>query len=121
MKRAKIAELKEKVNCGALLERAGFAVDVKESTRRAVKYRRGGEIVIVTHEGKGWFDPLSDDKGDVFALAQRLDHVGFGEGLEAVAAVVGFLHRRTQFLRPSCRWWMTTYDGPHHGRYQNGS
>ena len=48
MKRAKIVELKEKVNCGALLERAGFAVDVKESTRRAVKYRRGGEIVIVT-------------------------------------------------------------------------
>src|SRR5690606_33280891 len=52
MKKAKIAELKEKVNCGALLERAGFAVDVKESTRRALKYRRGGEIVIVTHEGK---------------------------------------------------------------------
>ena len=90
MKRAKIVELKEKVNCGALLERAGFAVDVKESTRRAVKYRRGGEIVIVTHEGKGWFDPLSDDKGDIFALAQRLDHVGFVDGLETVAALVGF-------------------------------
>lgn len=90
MKRAKITELKEKVNCGALLERAGFAVDVKESTRRAVKYRRGGEIVIVTHEGKGWFDPLSDDKGDIFALAQRVDHVGFAEGLETVAALVGF-------------------------------
>ncbi len=90
MKRAKIAELKEKVNCGALLERAGFAVDVKERTRRAVKYRRGGEIVIVTHEGKGWFDPLSDDKGDIFALAQRLDHVGFVDGLETVAALVGF-------------------------------
>lgn len=37
MKKANIADLKEKVNCGALLERAGFAVDVKESTRRAVK------------------------------------------------------------------------------------
>ena len=90
MRRARIEELKEKVNCGALLERAGFAVDVKESTRRAVKYRRGGEIAIVTHEGKGWFDPLSDDKGDIFALAQRLDHVGFAEGLETVAALVGF-------------------------------
>ncbi len=82
--------MKEKVNCGALLERAGFAVDVKESTRRAVKFRRGGEIVIVTHEGKGWFDPLSDDKGDIFALVQRLDHVGFVEGVESVASLVGF-------------------------------
>ncbi|WP_336314421.1 MULTISPECIES: DUF3991 and toprim domain-containing protein [unclassified Shinella] len=90
MKREKIRELKEKVNCGALLERAGFAVDVKESTRRAVKFRRGGEIVIVTHEGKGWFDPLSDDKGDIFALVQRLDHVGFVEGVESVASLVGF-------------------------------
>lgn len=90
MKREKIRELKEKVNCGALLERAGFAVDVKESTRRAVKFRRGGEIVIVTHEGKGWFDPLSDDKGDIFALVQRLDHVGFVEGAESVASLVGF-------------------------------
>jgi len=90
MKREKIRELKEKVNCGALLERAGFAVDVKESTRRAVKFRRGSEIVIVTHEGKGWFDPLSDDKGDIFALVQRLDHVGFVEGVESVASLVGF-------------------------------
>lgn len=90
MKREKIRELKEKVNCGALLERAGFAIDLKESTRRAVKFRRGGEIVIVTHEGKGWFDPLSDDKGDIFALVRRLDHVGFVEGLESVASLVGF-------------------------------
>ncbi|MGF7007960.1 hypothetical protein J2X50_003399 [Aminobacter sp. BE322] len=90
MKREKIEELKDKVNCGALLERAGFAVDVKESTRRAVKFRRGGEIVIVTHEGRGWFDPLSDDKGDIFALVRRLDHVGFVEGLESVASLVGF-------------------------------
>lgn len=78
------------MNCGALLERAGFAVDVRESTRRAVKFRRGGEIVIVTHEGKGWFDPLSDDKGDIFSLVRRLDHVGFVEGVESVASLVGF-------------------------------
>ena len=52
--------------CAAVLEQAGFAVDRKESTRRAVKYRRGDDIIIVIHEGKGWFDPLSDAKGDVF-------------------------------------------------------
>lgn len=90
MKKDKIEELKRKVGCGAVLESAGFAVDVKESTRRAVKFRRGGEIIIVTHEGKGWFDPLSDDKGDVFSLVGRLDHVGFVEGFERVAALVGF-------------------------------
>ncbi len=89
MKREKIRELKEKVNCGALLERAGFAVDVKESTRRAVKFRRDGEIVIVTHEGKGWFDPFSDDKGDIFTLVRRLDRVGFVEGVQSVASLVG--------------------------------
>ena len=36
-------------------------IDVAESTRKAVKYRRGeGEIVIVVHDGRGWFDPLSE-------------------------------------------------------------
>lgn len=90
MRKAEIEGLKEKVSCGAALERAGFRIDVKESTRRAVKYRRGGEIVIVTHEGRGWFDPLSDDKGDVFFLVERLDHVGFVEGVESVALLVGF-------------------------------
>ena len=41
---------------------------LKESTRKAVKYRRGGDIIIVIHDGNGWFDALSDAKGDVFSL-----------------------------------------------------
>ena len=68
MEKAELEELREKVNCGAVLETAGFAVDLKESTRKAVKYRRGDDIIIVIHEGKGWFDPLSEAKGDVFRL-----------------------------------------------------
>jgi hypothetical protein len=48
-----------------VLETFGFAVDLKESTPKAVKYRRGDDIIIVIHDGKGWFDPLSDAKGDV--------------------------------------------------------
>ncbi|ESW84254.1 hypothetical protein X773_09990 [Mesorhizobium sp. LSJC285A00] len=33
MKKAELEELKDKVHCAAVLERAGFALDVKESTR----------------------------------------------------------------------------------------
>jgi len=52
------------VSCAAVLKKAGFAVDARETTRRAVKHRRGDEIVIVIHDGNGWFDPLSETKGD---------------------------------------------------------
>jgi hypothetical protein len=44
------------VNCAAVLENAGrpWKLDVRESTRRALKYRRDkGEVLIVTHEGRG--------------------------------------------------------------------
>ncbi|MBY2919659.1 DUF3991 and toprim domain-containing protein [Rhizobium leguminosarum] len=90
MKRRDIEALRERVGCAALLERASFAIDVKESTRRAIKFRRGSEIIIVTHDGRGWFDPLSDAKGDVFGLVEHLDHVGFIECAERVADLVGF-------------------------------
>ena len=90
MKRRDIEEIRGRVECGAVLETSGFAIDVKESTRRAVKYRRGGEIVIVTHGGQGWFDPLGDDKGDVFSLVARLDGGGFLEALDRVAGLIGF-------------------------------
>ncbi|WP_353819028.1 DUF3991 and toprim domain-containing protein [Mesorhizobium sp.] len=74
-----------------MLERAGFAVDPKESTRRAIKYRRGGDIIIVIHDGKGWFDPLSDAKGDVFRLVEHLEGVPFVEALAQVADLIGFV------------------------------
>lgn len=90
MKKEQVEELREKVGCGAVLEKAGFAVDVKESTRRAVKYRCGSEIIIVIHAGRGWFDPLSDAKGDVFALVEHLDGASFLESLERVAQLVGY-------------------------------
>jgi hypothetical protein len=90
MKRRDIEEIRERVGCGAVLEASGFAIDVKESTRRAVKYRRDGEIVIVTHDGQGWFDPLSDGKGDVFSLVAHVDGGGFLEALVRVAGLIGF-------------------------------
>ncbi|WP_164901867.1 DUF3991 and toprim domain-containing protein [Neorhizobium lilium] len=90
MKKEQVEELREKVGCGAVLEKAGFTVDVKESTRRAVKHRRGPEIIIVIHGGRGWFDPLSDAKGDVFALVEHIDGASFQESLERVAQLVGY-------------------------------
>lgn len=75
MEKQKLEDLRDRVPCAAVLERAGFAIDVKESTRKALKYRRGAEIVIVIHGGRGWFDPLSDAKGDVFGLAAHLGGV----------------------------------------------
>lgn len=91
MDKNKVEELRDRVRCAAVLEQAGFAVDLKESTRRAVKYRRGDDIIIVIHEGKGWFDPLSDAKGDVFRLMEHLDKVGFVESLERISGLVAFV------------------------------
>jgi len=91
MKKADIEELKDKVPCAAVLERAGFALDMKESTRKAMKYRRATQIIIVIHEGKGWFDPLSDGKGDVFRLVEHLEGVPFIEAMNDVAGLVGFV------------------------------
>ncbi|WP_331375590.1 DUF3991 and toprim domain-containing protein [Sinorhizobium chiapasense] len=106
MKRREIEALRSQVSCAIVLEQANFAIDIKESTRRAVKFRRGGEIIIVTHEGRGWFDPLSDAKGDVFGLVEHLDHVGFLEGAEKVANLVGL-----EITEPE--WRDPTYNGGH--------
>jgi hypothetical protein len=58
-------------------------MDVKESTRRAVKFRRGSEIIIVTHEGRAGSIPLSDAKGDVFALVATSRSCRFPRRLRA--------------------------------------
>jgi len=60
MEKTDLEELRREVPCSMVLEEAGFALDLKESTRKAMKYRRDSEIIIVIHEGKGWFDPLGD-------------------------------------------------------------
>jgi hypothetical protein len=99
MKREEIERLRETVGCQAVLENAGFALDVKESTKRAMKYRRGGEIIIVTHAGRGWFDPLSDGKGDVFGLMIALEGCDFFEGCHRIADLSGFQLSNTLWLQ----------------------
>ena len=101
MEKQKLEDLRDRVPCAAVLEQAGFAIDVKESTGKALKYRRGAEIVIVIHGGRGWFDPLSDAKGDVFGLAEHLDGVTFVEALDRVAALVGIVARDPAWSRPA--------------------
>lgn len=100
MKREELEALRANVSCEAVLEQTGYEIDLKESSRRAVKYRNGGNIIIVTHDGRGWFDPLGDEKGDVFGLAMFLARTTFPVAVEAVAALVGFQLSRPEW-RPS--------------------
>ncbi|WP_092303635.1 DUF3991 and toprim domain-containing protein [Bradyrhizobium sp. Ghvi] len=101
MDKREIEELREMVGCAALLEKDGWKVDVKESTRRAIKYRRDSSIVIVIHQGRGWFDPLSPAKGDVFSLAVHLGADGFVEACDRVADVVGLVPAAPAWQRPA--------------------
>ncbi|KQZ99917.1 hypothetical protein ASD64_14005 [Mesorhizobium sp. Root157] len=101
MEKADIEELRSRVGCAAVLESDGFAVDLKQSTRKAIKYRRGDEIIIVIHHGKGWFDPLSDAKGDVYSLAQHLDGCDFLEAFVQVASLVEFETTEPKWPRAS--------------------
>jgi hypothetical protein len=67
-------QLRDGVSCAAVLESFAWKFDRKESTRNALKYRRGpGEIIIVNHRGQGWWEPQSTARGDVFSLVQHLD------------------------------------------------
>jgi hypothetical protein len=101
MEKAELQELKDKVPCAAVLEHEGFALDAKESTRKAMKYRREAAIIIVIHDGKGWFDPLSDGKGDVFRLVEHLKGGSFVEAMDEVADLVGFVPSEPVWQRKS--------------------
>lgn len=87
------------VSCAAVLENLDqpWRLDRPESTRRALKYRRGeGEVLIVTHEGRGWWDPQSSAKGDIFTLVQYLDPtLNFGHVRQVLRRFVGVTPRYT--------------------------
>ncbi|SIR47014.1 MULTISPECIES: DUF3991 and TOPRIM domain-containing protein [Acidiphilium] len=109
--------LRRTVSCALILEREGWHVDPAESSRRAVKYRRGsGEILIITHDDKGWWNPLGEEKGDCFSLIQFLHpDRNFGhvrQTLRAIAgiapsgpvAVAGSTPDRIEAISPLIRW-----------------
>ncbi|KJF65134.1 DUF3991 and toprim domain-containing protein [Rhizobium nepotum] len=105
MEKNEIEDLRSRVPCSAVLEVAGFAIDLKESTRRAVKYRRDNRIIIVIHNGQGWFDPLSDAKGDVFSLVGHLDGVGFPKARYRVANLIGYIPQTPAWGKPHRTRW----------------
>jgi hypothetical protein len=49
-----------------------------------------GEILIINHDGPGWWDPLSQARGDVFHLVQHLDpSLDFGHVRRVLRRMVG--------------------------------
>jgi hypothetical protein len=90
---AELDLFRQTVNCAAVLERMmdGWKLDVRESTKRTLKYRRGpGEIIIVNHDGHGWWDATGSAKGDVFNLVQHLDpNLNFGQVRQVLRRFVG--------------------------------
>ena len=115
---AELEKLRRSVNCAVVLERSavGWSLDKGESTKRALKYRRGaGEIIIINHEGRGWWDATSSAKGDVFGLVQHLDPaLNFGEVRQTLRRLIGLtpghpaLHREKaadgEGRPPAARW-----------------
>jgi hypothetical protein len=95
--------LKANVSCAVLLERLPpvWRLDRRESSRASLKYRRGdGEIVIVNHDGRGWWDPLSEAKGDIFTLAQHLEPgLTFPEARSVLRAFAGIAPTFPEALR----------------------
>jgi hypothetical protein len=100
---AELDQIRAGVSCAVLLERLPppWQLDKQESTTRAVKYRRGaGEVLIVNHDGRGWWDPQSAAKGDVFDLVQHLDpSLNFGQVRQVLRPFVGLSPSFPEALR----------------------
>jgi hypothetical protein len=118
MKREDLEALRAKVSCEAALENAGYEIDHKQSTRRAVKYRHGSNIAIVTHDGRGWFDPLSDNKGDVFELVMFLERIPFPTAVDMIASLVG---HRTRSSKSKASWSAGKVVARHRGAPAHGT
>jgi hypothetical protein len=95
--------LKTNVSCAVLLERLPpvWRLDRTESSRASLKYRRGvSEILIVNHDGRGWWDPLSEAKGDIFTLAQHLEPgLTFPEARRVLQAFAGITPSFPEVIR----------------------
>ncbi|WP_337696960.1 DUF3991 and toprim domain-containing protein [Agrobacterium vitis] len=100
MEKKDIEELRTQIGCAGVLEHDGFVIDRKESTSRAVKFRRDDDIIIVIHDDRGWFDARSDAKGDVFALASYLHGIGFADALVVIGDLVAFQPTAPTWERP---------------------
>lgn len=103
-----VEKLKSAVSCAVVLERARppWQIDAKESSRNALKYRRGkGEIIIVSHAGRGWWAPAdAEAKGDVFGLVQHLEPgLSFGQVRCVLRKLVGLPPAYPRMVREGSR------------------
>jgi hypothetical protein len=103
-----VVQLKAAIHCATVLEQLPppWRLDRGESTRGALKYRRGpGEIVIVNHDGRGWWDPTHPHaKGDVFSLVQHLEpQLSFGATRCLLRRLVGMAPAFPEQLRSRSR------------------
>ena len=59
-------QIRAAVSCAVVLQkhRDPWRLDVQESTRACLKYRRGAEVLLVNHHSRGWWDPTrpADDR-----------------------------------------------------------
>jgi hypothetical protein len=78
------------ITCDTILLNAGWRRDEQESTRNSPKFRRGaGEIIILSHKNRGWWDPTSQAKGDIFAITQHIWGGTFGDVRIRLRAISG--------------------------------
>lgn len=78
--RQDIEAIRDQTSCAALLEEDSWHLDRKGSTRRALKFRKAAAIIIVTHAGRGCFDPLPSIEGRLIGIAEVEMHVVFCTG-----------------------------------------
>ena len=104
---AELETLRAEVSCAVLLEQHAppWQLDKRESTRNCLKYRRGeGEIILVTHHGRGWWDPGSTAKGDVFSLVQHLEpSLNLGQVRKLLRPLAGLQPAFPEHLRKTTR------------------
>ena len=75
-------------------------LDHAGSSAGAAKYRGGpARIVVVTHHGRGWFDPRADEPDDVIALARYLEGGSLGHSRKALRPLAGIAPVRDAGVR----------------------
>ena len=102
--RAELQQIRAAISCALVLEQEGFCIDKRESSRRCQKYRStDGRIVIVSHEGRGWWDAHDTvAKGDVLSLLQHLQPgLTFGQVRRKLRPMIGMAPRDIPFVRKS--------------------
>ena len=85
MEKAEVEELREKSPAGPCWKPPALP-----ATDKKAHAGRSSTAAATIHDGKGWFDPLSDAKGDVFRLAEHLDAFPFSAAIHVVADLIGF-------------------------------